>query len=238
MNYHWMILLSLAATRAWAGPLDPPETQEMLPPSGIGATTVGQRVILHPDGSWKEDKFKTDFEVLAVSDHGRIINLEGIKDPKTGKFKFQWHYTNQIDGEIQILVSRAIDTSRSAHSKDDNCIPVIKARNLTRLPVSRVVAELEFISGSGHVSSSSVMLGPLATGEEKDEIGSPLFVKNCQGLTAKLHVPYCRLNNGIDCTRMVGASGYSSIPITLRAIHQKPSLSKGKPHGPEGSPGQ
>lgn len=191
------------------------QRDEAFPSTGLGATTIGERVIILPDGTWKVDNYYQDDEVTAVSDHGRLVMLTRTKDPQTGEFVRTWSYTTGHGGPLQVVVSRAITTDRSLHSKNDNCIPVITVRNLTSLGLFRLVAELEFTSANGKNSATSIMAGPLDDGEQGDFQSGPLFLETCTDLTAKLHIPYCKFENGVDCRTVVSASGFGTIPTAL-----------------------
>ncbi|MEJ2610995.1 MAG: hypothetical protein P8179_13140 [Candidatus Thiodiazotropha sp.] len=216
-------LLLFYVTRLLAG--TPPKTTsnntEAIPPSGLGATTIGERVLLLSDGSWKIDNYYREDKVSAITDHGRTVSLTRKLDPNSQKPILIWEYSDQSTGPIQILVSRAIDTGKSIHSNTDNCIPVITARNLSKLSLFRVIAELSFQTSDGNIASTSVMLGPLDQGEEEEKVTSPIYVDKCQNLTAMLHIPYCYFSNGLDCTNTVETSRYGTIPVQLAP---KPSL--------------
>lgn len=196
------------------------ESDEAFPSSGLGARTVGERVLLFQDGTWKVDQYYSADEVTAVSDHGRIVSLTRTIDPQTKEPVLKWEYSRGHGGPLQIIVSRAITTDRSLHSKNDNCIPVVTVRNLTNLGLFRIVAELSFEgSGDAH-ASTSVMAGPLDDGEQGDYLSSPLFIATCSGLTARLHVPFCQFENGLDCRDVVTASSFGTIPAVLAPTPQ------------------
>jgi hypothetical protein len=186
---------------------------ESVPPSGLGATTIGERIIIYNNGTWKINNFFKEEQVPAITDHGRTILLSKKTNPENNKTTLHWEYTDQSSGPIQILISRAIDTRKSEHSSDDNCIPVVTARNLSMLTLFRVIAEITFTTPDGVSSSTSVMLGPLDRGEEEEKVSSPIFVNNCQELSATLHVAYCFFSNGLDCSKTVVASRFGTIPI-------------------------
>ncbi|WP_420402301.1 hypothetical protein [Nisaea sp.] len=194
---------------------------EAFPSSGLGARTVGERVLLFSDGTWKVDQYYSADQVTAVSDHGRIVSLTRTIDPKTKEPVLRWNYARGHGGPLQIVVSRAITTDRSEHSKNDNCIPVITVRNLTNLGLFRIVAELQFDGAGEEVhASTSVMAGPLDDGEQGDYLSSPLFIDTCSGLTARLHIPFCQFENGLDCRDVVAASAFGTIPAVLAPTEQ------------------
>ena len=192
-----------------------PGSHEALPPSGLGATTEGERVVLYNDHTWKVDEYNRQHDITAVTDHGRTVILHRKIDPTTSRPYLSWRYSDRSGGPIEVLISRAIDTERSEHSKTDNCIPVVTVRNLTRLGVFRIIVELEFTAKDGSKASTSVMLGPLDDGDEGEKVASPLLVDQCRGLTAKLHVGHCAFSDGLDCTSTVRASHYGAIPLDM-----------------------
>jgi hypothetical protein len=212
------LLLVAVGHGALAQPIaDNPDGGEAIPPSGLHATTTGDHVLIFQDGSWKKRQPLPGISTTAITDHGRSIALMEKSDPASGKIRREWRYTSPSQGMIQIVVSRAITTDRSTHSNRDNCIPVITARNLSDSTLFRVIAELEFqTKDSGH-SAISVMLGPLDGGEEEEKVASPLFVPGCEYLSAKLHVPYCTLTNGLDCRMLITSSRYGTIPVEMAA---------------------
>ena len=222
------LLLSALTHQAEAQALTPPlDEDETIPPSGIGATTVGERVILMPDGTWKIDQFYSADEVTALSDHGRTVMLSRTIDPATKHPVLRWKYARGHGGPLQIVVSRAITTDRSRHSTDDNCIPVLTIRNLTNLGLFRIIAEVEFTvkNGSGQ-SATSVMAGPLDDGEEGDYLASPLFLETCKDLEATVNIPYCTFDNGLDCRDVVTATQFGTIPAKIAAPKEKPAQTK------------
>lgn len=196
------------------------ERNEGFPSSGLGARTTGARVLLFEDRTWKVDEYSSVDEIAAVSDHGRTVRLTRTIDPKTKELVREWEYTRGHGGPLQIVISRAITTDRSEHSKNDNCIPVITVRNLTNLGLFRIVAELQF-EGAGDIhAATSIMAGPLADGEQGDYLSSPLIIDTCAGLTARLHVPFCQFENGINCRDVVTASSFGTIPTALAPAQQ------------------
>jgi hypothetical protein len=202
------------------------DRDEAFPSSGLGARTIGQRVLLFQDGTWKVDQYYSADAVTAVSDHGRIVSLTRTIDPQTKEPVLKWDYTTGHGGPLQIIVSRAITTDRSEHSKNDNCIPVVTVRNLTNLGLFRIVAELEFDGANDVHAATSVMAGPLDDGEQGDYLSSPLFLDSCSGLTAKLHVPFCQFDNGLDCRDVVTASAFGTIPAMLAPKQQDSGTAK------------
>lgn len=222
------VFLSAPAQQAGAqSVVTPIGEDETIPPSGLGAMTVGERVLLLPDGSWKIDEFYKADEVTAMSDHGRAVLLSRITDPTTKKPVLRWKYARGHGGPLQIVISRAITTDKSRHSTNDNCIPVITIRNLTNLGLFRIVAEVEFTpkDGSGQ-SATSVMAGPLDDGEEGDYLASPLFLKTCSDLKASVSVPYCTFENGLDCRDVVTATRFGTIPAEIAVPEEKAAQAK------------
>ncbi|WP_028466911.1 hypothetical protein [Nisaea denitrificans] len=222
-----LLLSALPHTADAQTPAPPIDDDEAIPPSGLGATTVGQRVILLPDGTWKIDQFYSADEVTAMSDHGRVITLSRTTDPATKHPVLRWKYARGHGGPLQIVVSRAITTDRSKHSTDDNCIPVLTIRNLTNLGLFRIIAEVEFTvkDGSGQ-SATSVMAGPLDDGEEGDYLASPLFLETCKNLEATVNIPYCTFENGLDCRDVVTATQFGTIPAKIAAPKEKAAQTK------------
>lgn len=212
-----LFLALLFVTALQAEPSFKPSSSdsESVPPSGLGATTIGERIILYSNGTWKVNNYFREDKIPAITDHGRTISLTRKTDPSKQNPTLLWEYTDKSSGPIQILVSRAIDTGKSKHSTSDNCIPVITARNLSMLTLFRIIAELSFKTPDGSSSSTSVMLGPLDRGEEEEKVSSPIYVDNCQQLTATLHVAYCFFSNGLDCSKTVEASRFGTIPIQM-----------------------
>jgi len=198
------------------------EDDEAFPSSGLGARTIGQRVLLFSDGTWKINRYHVLDKVTAISDHGRTVNLMRTLDPKTNEPILRWEYAEGHGGPLQIVVSRVITTDRSEHSKNDNCIPVITVRNLTNLGLYRIVAELEFGDATDIHASTSVMAGPLDEGEQGDYLSNPLILNSCLGLTARLHIPFCQFDNGLDCRDVVSASAFGSIPAVLASQQKEP----------------
>ena len=92
---------------------------------------------------------------------------------------------------------------------------MVTVRNLTKLTLFRIIAELEFTAKDGTRASTSVMIGPLDDGEEEEKVASPLLVDECRGLTGTLHVAHCTYTNGLDCSIAVEASLYGAIPLQL-----------------------
>lgn len=223
-----VLLLSALPQQADAQTSMPPlDKDETIPPSGLGATTVGERVLLLPDGTWKLDQFYSADEVTAMSDHGRVVKLTRTTDPTTKRPVLRWRYSKGHGGPLQIAVSRAITTDRSRHSKDDNCIPVITVRNLTNLGLFRIIAEVEFsVKDGGGQSAASIMAGPLDDGEEGDYLASPLFLETCKNLEATVNIPYCTFENGLDCRDVVTATRYGTIPATIAAPEEKAAQTK------------
>lgn len=211
------ILLSALAHQADAQTSAPPiDEDETIPLSGLGATTVGERILLLPDGTWKIDQFYSADKVTAISDHGRTITLIRTIDPATDKPLLHWNYSQSHGGPLQIVISRAISTDRSGHSFTDNCIPVITIRNLTNLGIFRIVAEIEFTSQTDDSrSATSIMAGPLDDGEETDSLSSPLFLKSCTNLQATVSVPYCTFENGLDCRGVITTTRFGTIPARM-----------------------
>ncbi|UUX48463.1 hypothetical protein NUH88_13710 [Nisaea acidiphila] len=218
------VLLTLAAGQVSAQSRSNPPAKsrttevfkdEAFPSSGLGATTLGERVLLLPDGTWKVDDYYAADEVTAVTDHGRTVVLTRKTDPASKDSVLQWEYTRGHGGPIQIVVSRAITTDRSQHSKNDNCIPVLTVRNLTSLGLFRIVAELQFTGPNNVKAATSIMAGPLDDGEQGDFLSGPLFLDSCDSLTAELHIPFCQFENGLDCSSVVAASAYGTIPTVV-----------------------
>lgn len=222
------VLLSALAHQANAQTLPPPHGEdEAIPPSGLGATTVGERVLLLSDGSWKIDQFYSVDEVTALSDHGRTVMLSRKTDPATKHPVLRWKYARGHGGPLQIVVSRAITTDKSGHSTNDNCIPVITIRNLTSLGLFRIIAEVEFTSRDGNgQSATSVMAGPLDEGEEGDYLASPLFLETCKNLEATVSVPYCTFDNGLDCSDVVTATRFGTIPAQIIDLEEQAAQTK------------
>lgn len=222
------ILLSVLAHQADAQTTAPPPDEgETIPPSGLGATTVGERVILLPNGTWKIDDFHNADKVTAISDHGRSVTLTRTINPVTDQPELRWQYSRSRGGLLQIVISRAISTDRSGHSLIDNCIPVITVRNLTNLGVFRIVAEIEFTSkvDDGR-SATSIMAGPLDDGEETDALASPLFLKSCDNLQATINVPYCAFENGLDCRNVITTTRFGTIPARMADLAQQAAKTK------------
>ncbi|GAB6041499.1 hypothetical protein [Endothiovibrio diazotrophicus] len=202
---------------------DNPDGGEAIPPSGLHATTTGSHVLLFDDGSWKPRPNYPGASTTAITDHGRTVELVEKADP-AGRLRREWRFTSPSRGMIQVIVSRAITTDRSAHSNRDNCIPVITVRNLTDSSVFRLIAELEFKTEGSNGSAISVMLGPLDGGEEEEKVASPLFVPQCEYLSGTLHVPYCTYANGLDCRALVTTSRYGTIPLEMAPVEPAPPL--------------
>ncbi|MBT6609270.1 MAG: hypothetical protein HOB37_12525 [Rhodospirillaceae bacterium] len=196
-----------------------------IPPSGIGATTVGQRIILFDDRSWKADDFYHRESVLAITDGGRTVALTQTVDPKSEQQILSWEYTGSHEDKIQVLVSRALTVVHTKDTGQTNCVPIITARNLSGQSLFRIVAELQFVSAGKEVSATSVMIGPLDSGEGRNKTSSPLYDVACKNVTANLHVPFCKLSNGLDCRKLVIASKFSA--IALAAVEPVVSTSGG-----------
>lgn len=211
------LLAMVALPVAAQSPVPPNGESGTIPPSGMGATTSGQRVILLPDGTWKTDEHYSLEEMTAVTDHGQTITLTRGVDPKTKDVTLQWSYSGLRGGPLQIAVSRAITTDRSAHSSTDNCIPVVSVRNLSQIGLFRILIELEFTAPDGSTSGANLMAGPLDEGEETDIVANALFLNGCKNLTAKLQIPYCKFDHGLDCRHAVTASRVGAIPVELAA---------------------
>ena len=211
------VLLSSLPQQADAqSPIPPLDTEETIPPSGLGATTVGERVLLFPDGTWKIDRYYSADEVTAMSDHGRTVSLSRTIDPVTNQPALRRRYARGHGGPLQISISRAITTDRSGHSTDDNCIPVITIRNLTNLGLFRVVAGVQFTSKeNGSTSATSIMAGPLDDGEGGDYLAPPLFLKSCDNLEATVSISYCTFENGLDCRDIVTTTRFGAIPARM-----------------------
>ena len=188
-----------------------------IPTAGMGATTEGSRVILHSDGTWELNRFVDTSRVTAVTDHGRTVELSETTADDGTKTKV-WKVTGTGGGgPIQVVVTRAVTTDLSIHSSRDNCIPVIKVRNLTKVSLHRIVVEIDFHTEGGAHGGTSLMFGPLPDGVEREEVSAPLFVPACKGLKGHARVPYCVFKDGVRCESIVIASDWGVIPLSMAA---------------------
>ncbi len=184
----------------------------------VGATTVGARILLLPDGSWILEEPDMVDVVEAIADDGRRVMLREQEDPETGRTKRVWRDLGSAGGLIQVVIARTIQTDPSMHNDTAHCIPVITARNLSEAPIDRLVTDVEFTTPEEERDAASVMFGPLDPGEEQTITGPPLLLERCVGLTGDLAVPYCMFQNNIDCERLVVAGGRGVIPLSMSAI--------------------
>lgn len=178
------------------------------------ATMAGRRVVLHEDGTWQFPRTSEKREIDAVTDNGRAVRLTEVANA-TGCVERKWSFVGDSGGLIQIVVTRAITTDPSIHGNRDNCIPVIVVRNLNVNGLRTIITEIEFTSPDGASSSTSIMLGPLDHGEERERASAPLFIEDCMGLTGVITVPYCILDNDANCQPIIRASNRGVIPLTL-----------------------
>lgn len=191
------------------------DSQMIIPDSGMGATTEGSRVILYSDGTWKVDEYVDTARITAVTDHGSTVELTQSQQ-SDGTQKKTWTLTGSGGGgPIQVVVTRAVTTNLSIHSDRDNCIPVVKVRNLTQVVLHRIVVEIDFTGPAGSHGGTSLMFGPLADGVEREEVSAPLFVPACKGLIGQARVPYCIFKDGVRCENVVIASERGVIPLSM-----------------------
>jgi hypothetical protein len=205
------------------------DTQAMglIPPSGIGATTTGERVLLLPDGTWRREGQVIE-TVDAITDTGRQVELRQVTEAD-GDSRLTWDFIGAGGGPIQIVVTRALNTALSVHSKEDNCIPAVAARNLSSIRVNRVLVEIAFSDPEGNYSFTSLMMGPLDHGDAHEVVSPPLFFEACRGLTGTLTVPYCELDGGTRCDRLVVASDRGVIPLSMET--ERASTGNSSPDG-------
>ncbi len=200
-------------------PADAPANDAMGPNvmhKPIAAETSGHRVVLNPDGTWRLPKPSGTWEMDAITETGHSIVLVETLRPE-GCVERTWKVAPAGGGVIQIVVSRTITTAQSLHSQDDNCIPVIAARNLNAHGLQSVIAEIEFVATDGERATTSLLFGPLDHGEERERTSSPLFLAGCKGVTGSVRAVECRLDNGARCESIVRASDRGIIPLTMEA---------------------
>lgn len=221
----WMALpslfLSLAVWQASAEERrNDAAAKTTIPDSGMGATTVGQRIVLLRDPknglqTWKSDIFKSSEDsVMAIADNGATVALT-IQNSDSNNPTFTWSYVNSSAGQIQILITRALKTPDAIDKRKTNCIPVVTVRNLTTHGMYRVVAEMEYLANNKVVSSGSSMFGPLDQGETQALTTDALYDANCGRISARMHIPFCKFSNGLDCKNRVVGSKFGAIPVKL-----------------------
>ncbi len=193
------------------------EAQETQSGNETGATTAGSRVLLLPDGTWMLEEPTATDSVEAVTDDGRQVILFQQTDDVSGEVRNVWTYTGSGGGPIQVLVARTIQIEPSVHGDTTHCIPIMKARNLSESTVDRLVAEIEFATDEDDKDAVSIMFTGLDPGEEGTVHGALLLLEECLGLSATLVVPFCSLQNGVRCERLVSASARGVVPMTLVA---------------------
>lgn len=200
-----------------------PGKEILIPDAGLNAHMQGLEVVLNKDGTWRLQDRTSLGAMIAITDTGDTVKLHFSQDEKGGIIR-SWEYFGKGAGPIQIVVSHTTSTAMSLHSRDDNCIPTVKVRNLSALSLSKLVFEIEFVATNGERSGLSSMIGPLDDGEEKELIGPALLVKKCEGLDGRVKIPFCLFNNGGPCSSAVKASEYGAIP--LRRIDINPEDAK------------
>jgi hypothetical protein len=184
----------------------------LIPDAGLRAHMQGLEVILKKDGTWHLQDRNSLGAIIAVTDTGDTVKLRFSQDEKGQPIR-TWEYYGNGAGPIQIVVNDAVSTAKSPHSQDDNCIPTIKIRNLSKMTMENIVIEIEFESTSGQKSGVSVMAGPLDHGEEKQINGPALLVESCAGLTGYVTIPYCVFSNEAPCSPAVKTSEFGVIPL-------------------------
>jgi len=194
------------------------------------ATSAGRRVILYDDGTWQFPKTIEKREIDSVTDTGQSVVLTEETDPN-GCVVRKWTNVGISGGVIQVVVTRAITTDLSIHGNQDNCIPVIKVRNLNSSGLEKIIVETEFSAPDGTRSSISLMFNHLDNGEEQELASAALFVNSCRNLSGMVTVPYCVLYNDADCRKIVRASSRGLIPLVLGKDHDftAPGRSKTEP---------
>lgn len=183
-----------------------------IPDFGLRAKMQGLEVVLHKDGTWRLQDRTSLGAMIAITDTGDTVKLHFSQDAN-GLPVRSWKYSGVGAGPIQIVVTHSTSTAKSLHSQDDNCIPTIKVRNLSQLSLDKIVVEIEFSAADGQRSGLSIMTGPLDDGEEREVIGPALLVKNCEGLSGRLNIPFCLFTNGAPCASAVRASEFGAIPL-------------------------